>query len=199
MSNHSILFTPRLNHAIQVATKAHQGQFRKITHTPFISHPFSVMLIASPFTSQEDTLIAALFHDILEDVPANIYSESNMTKDFGTQVTNIVKDLSEVKQQDSQKLPWQQRKTSYLDHLRTVQNPETLLISLSDKIHNLSSILEEYQLLGEDLWPNFGGNKERQLWYHSSLLEIFQNKPLPASLLRKYQELVSSFNSIINT
>jgi (p)ppGpp synthase/HD superfamily hydrolase len=64
-----IAFSSRLNHAIRVATRAHEGQFRKGSDTPCIAHPMAVAMITQQYLEDEDLFIAALFHDILEDVP----------------------------------------------------------------------------------------------------------------------------------
>ena len=71
-----INYTQRLEHAINIATFAHRNQKRK-SELPYIVHPFSTMLIASNVT-EEDVLIACLFHDIFEDVPEE-YSRQQMT------------------------------------------------------------------------------------------------------------------------
>lgn len=42
------------------------------------------------------------------------------------------------------KKPWKERKTAYLRHLEIVYDTEALVISAADKIHNLSSIVVDY-------------------------------------------------------
>ena len=62
-------YSDRINQALIVAAKAHSGQTRKGTNIPYITHPVAVALLASDYTDDEDVIIGALFHDILEDVP----------------------------------------------------------------------------------------------------------------------------------
>ena len=70
---------------------------------------------------------------------------------------------------------WEPRKLSYLEHLRTAPD-EVLLVSLADKVHNLRSILRDYQDLGESLWDRFTASREETLWYYETLLEIFSRR-----------------------
>ena len=49
--------SPRLEKAIEVATKAHEGQLRK-TGEPYIIHPLAVMKILQEWNMDEDTIIA---------------------------------------------------------------------------------------------------------------------------------------------
>ena len=62
---------PRLKQAIAVATAAHEGQFRK-TGEPYIIHPLAVMKILEEWNMDEDTIIAGVLHDTVEDTPLTL-------------------------------------------------------------------------------------------------------------------------------
>ena len=70
--NQEFTASPRLIRAINTAAWAHRDHVRKGTDIPYISHIFGVMHLVSEVTDDEDVLIAALFHDILEDVPEEL-------------------------------------------------------------------------------------------------------------------------------
>ena len=82
----SLTWTPTLDRALAVAARCHAGQTRKDEPTPYIAHPVAVALIVSDFTDDEDVAVAALLHDVLEDVPPSVYSAADMTADFGERV-----------------------------------------------------------------------------------------------------------------
>ena len=67
---------PKLSSALALAVQAHEGQVRKSTNIPYISHPMAVASIALEFGATEDQAIAALLHDAIED--------------GGTQYANII-------------------------------------------------------------------------------------------------------------
>src|SRR5262245_5252668 len=60
-------YSDRLEHALRFAAEAHQGQVRKKTTIPYITHPFHVALILERHGFDEDTLVTALLHDVVED------------------------------------------------------------------------------------------------------------------------------------
>jgi (p)ppGpp synthase/HD superfamily hydrolase len=49
------------------ADQAHDGQLRKFTGLPYISHPMEVMQIVRGVTNDDDVLAAAVLHDVIED------------------------------------------------------------------------------------------------------------------------------------
>src|SRR5690625_5706703 len=80
----------RLLRAINAAAWAHDGQLRKGTEIPYISHAFAVMYLVSQQPGvDEDTQIAALFHDVLEDASER-YSAVTMEEEFGEDDVEIV-------------------------------------------------------------------------------------------------------------
>ena len=79
-----------INKAIEFATRAHAGQFRKGTRRPYIVHPIEVGDIVSTMTQDEEIISAAVLHDTIEDcegVSREILARENQDMD-GTQVCN---------------------------------------------------------------------------------------------------------------
>lgn len=183
------MITPKILQAITVATNAHNGQHRKGSDLPYISHPYSVMLFAAEITSDEDTLAAALLHDVLEDC-SDVYSEANMRRDFGDTVTDIVLDVTEKKRPD-EKASWKIRKDEYLAHLAHASE-QALIVSLADKTHNLTTLLEDYEQYGDMLWERFNAGKEQQLWFYASIADALSER-LNESTMRYYKNLVDQF------
>jgi GTP pyrophosphokinase len=82
------------------------------------------------------------------------------------------------------------RITRYIEHLETVDK-ETLLVSLSDKIHNARSILRDLRKpeVGITVWERFKGKKEGALWQYRQLANAFQ-RLLPGQLADELVEIV---------
>src|SRR5687768_15829819 len=96
--------TQRVRKAITKAAWAHRGQTRKDGKTPFIVHPFRVATIVSNYSDDEDVIVAALLHDVLEDAPDE-YSASQIEADFGAKVLDYIKGVSE----DTSAKDWRER------------------------------------------------------------------------------------------
>ncbi len=177
-----INYTERLDGALRKAAWAHEKaeQHRKGSDIPYIIHPVGVMIIASNVTDDEDILIACLMHDVLEDVDSSIYSETDMRKELGNRVVSIVLDVTK----DSEEKDWHARSKAYLHHLEPEACNEAVIVSSSDKIHNLKSILTDHAIQGDDLWQRFTTkNSSDQLWWYESILSVIIKRKAPTSLI----------------
>jgi len=184
--------TPRIQQAINLASRLHLGQVRKgDVDLPYISHPFSVAWILSNYTDDEDVIISGLLHDILEDVKGYYYED--LKRDFGAKVAGIVKGVSEDKDpniESDDKATWEDRKTKYLAGLDN-DSDESLMVCAADKIHNLQSMINAYQEKGEALWDSFNSPKEKKLWLYEEIAKTLQkrlNSPIVSELEAVYRE-----------
>ena len=108
--------TPRFTKAISLAARAHEGQNRKGTPIPYITHPVAVAGLVAQFGGDEDQQIAALLHDVLEDGGPQFAAE--IEREFGTRVLTIVEGCTDgVPDATGQKSPWAVRKQAYITHL----------------------------------------------------------------------------------
>ena len=192
-----IHFSSRLNHAIRVASRAHEGQFRKGSDTPYIAHPMAVAMITQQYMEDEDMFIAALFHDILEDVPKWTYSRENIRDDFGEEVLSIVEDVSEPNIDIPILAAWTERKNYYIEHISQTNNPKSIIVSIADKIHNMSEILREYETKGEDVWQNFHVDKGREIWFYEEVFNRVKNKEgVPEQAIRDYETILEQLRKL---
>lgn len=180
--------TTRLNRAMHVAAHAHRHHTRKGADIPYITHPYAVMLLASNETEDEDTLIACLFHDILEDVP-EMYSKEDMRREFGDTVVAIVEGVTK----DDTIKSWQKRSDAYIDHLRHQARRESVIVSAADKYHNLLSIIDDYEQVGDALWSRFNAGKERQLWWYAAVGEVLDERLPDLAITKQYTQLREGF------
>lgn len=125
--------------AQEFATYAHNsiGQIRKYTGEPYVVHPIAVANLVSEFTNDEEIIIAALLHDVVEDTP---YSIDDIRKLFGLRVASIVDELTDTPKniQPNRAL----RKA--LDRKRLAQaSVEAKMIKLADIYDNIKSIEDE--------------------------------------------------------
>ena len=151
----------QIEEAIEVAAEAHQGQYRKGTDTPYITHPYAVGLILMEAGCSEAVIIAGILHDTVEDTDLTL---AFIRERFGDAIANIVDGCSENKA-----LRWRARKTERIEALRRA-SPEVCTVTCADKLHNLRTIISEYDLIGDAVWDRFHGGVEDQAWYYRSVL-----------------------------
>ncbi|MEH7235084.1 HD domain-containing protein [Bacillus sp. JJ1562] len=149
--------------AIIVASRAHDGQYRKLTKIPYITHPLSVGLILMKINSRKELVAAGILHDTVEDTELSI---EDIKDGFGDEVAALVNGCSEP----DKSLPWEARKEHTISFLRTASE-DTRTVVCADKLHNIRSIIHDYEDQGEEVWRRFSRGKEKQEWYYRSVIE----------------------------
>jgi (p)ppGpp synthase/HD superfamily hydrolase len=189
--------TKKIQKALNLAAAKHNGQMRKSSKLPYIVHPFSVAIILSEFTDDENVIVAGLLHDLLEDVES--YSYQDLKNDFGQKIADIILGISEENDFDngeSEKETWKKRKLGYLKNLEK-QNQESLLICAADKIHNLKSMSRIYQEQKRGMWRDFNAPLEKQIWYYQAVIEILEIKLRNRQILKKLKREFDFFKKNI--
>ena len=151
----------KIDFAIEVAEQAHRGQFRKGTQIPYISHPRAVARILSDVGCSEELVIAGILHDTVEDTPLTL---DYIRENFGAKVADIVQGCSEP----DKSLTWEQRKQHTVEFLKTA-SAEVRTVTCADKLHNLLTIIADYEAIGDDVWDRFSRGKRAQEWYYREL------------------------------
>lgn len=182
----------RIEQAWAMAARLHKEQRRKGGDIPYIRHLEAVADIVREHGGSEDQIIAALLHDGPEDV-GGLRTLEEICDSFGPHVARLVEDCSDSLSEDPKnKEAWGLRKERYIQHVRGESAAESLLVSLADKIHNLRSISEDQEALGEEIWNRFSRSKYATLWYYRALLVSFEGRAaeLPEALLEEMRQML---------
>ncbi len=129
----------RIKSAYLFAQKVHQGQ-KRLSGQPFISHPLSVAELIVDLNLDEDSIVAALVHDVLDECKAEVQL-GEIESRFGLDIALLVDGVSSFRQA-ANKFPIHQRS---VDEFRkflvaSVEDVRVLIIRLADKIHNARTL-----------------------------------------------------------
>lgn len=178
MEPHQLHLSDRFTRAIDYARILHIER-RKGTEIPYMAHLLGVASLVmgeaghAGFPVTEDMVIAALLHDAAED-HGGATRLRDVEVSFGADVSRMVAGLSDTLVEDpNQKESWEQRKQTYLDRLRH-EPSDVQLISAADKLYNAKSILDDYRIIGPEIWARFKRGHKLQLWYFNELIAIFK-------------------------
>src|ERR1700682_594022 len=130
-----------LQRAFRYAAEKHAGQTRKQTAVPYLSHLMAVASLVLEAGGDEDTAIAALLHDVVEDC-GGMPRLREVRKQFGSRVAKIVEGCTDSFVEP--KPEWMERKKNYLCEVKHA-DAETRLVSAADKLHNVRTILAGYR------------------------------------------------------
>lgn len=173
-----------INQAIEFATKAHEGQYRKGTKRPYIVHPIEVADIVTTMTRDEEVISAAVLHDTIEDCKG--ITEEVIAEQFGSRVASLVAAESEDKSKS-----WEERKSTTIHRLRTAPR-EVQMIALGDKLSNMRDICRDYPVVGDGLWKRFRMQSKRAIgWYYKGIRESLREAFQGEEAYEEYSRLVT--------
>ena len=171
--------------AVEVAAKAHENQYRKLTDIPYITHPYSVGLLLMKEGCREEVVCAGILHDTVEDTELMLDDINNQ---FGAEVASLVEGCSEPNKDAT----WEERKQHTIDGLLNASK-DIAMIVCADKLHNLRSIRNELDLIGEQAWEKFKRGRDKQEWYYRSILARLAIKLDTESI---FEELKNEVNRV---
>ncbi len=126
----------RITAAYDLAVAAHAAQKRD-SGEPYVIHPLSVAEILTTMQIDDDTIIAGLLHDVIEDTD---YTAAQISEMFGESVTTLVEGVTKLS-----KLNFHNRHEAQAENLRKMfmamaKDIRIIMIKLADRLHNMRTI-----------------------------------------------------------
>ncbi len=125
-----------LRRAFEYAERAHAGQTRR-SGEEFIHHPLGVARICAELHLDEQTIAAALLHDVIEDTESEV---DELRAEFGADVSLLVEGVTKLT-----RISFQSREQAEAENYRKMivamaQDVRVILIKLADRLHNMRTI-----------------------------------------------------------
>jgi len=141
------------------AHQFHQQQKRKGKDVPYIVHPLAVGLLLAHAGAKEETIVAGILHDTIEDsTPEHKVTKQILSERFGPEVARLVASVSET----DKTLPWAERKRRALEDIARFDE-ESVLVKSADVICNAEELLSDYARDGDEVFSRFNAGKEKYL------------------------------------
>ena len=126
----------RIHAAYEVAKTAHSGQKRK-DGSPYVTHCVAAADIAADIGLDEDSIVAALLHDVIEDTEL---THDDIARQFGTSVADIVEGVSKLT-----RVQYTSKEDEQMENLRKMlmamaKDIRVILIKIADRLHNMRTM-----------------------------------------------------------
>lgn len=195
-------YSDRINHAFAFAAKHHDQQVRKGTRLPYFTHPANVAVILTRYGCDEDTVLAGILHDVIEDCARAQYTrqslEQRIRDKFGDEVVSTVLMVSKREADDEgNPLSMAEENEDYLRRLADASD-RARWVCAADKIHNGGSLLADLRRMRDvadhdTVWGRFKlGRAGTVTWYRSvyaRLKEVGFEAPIMEELRETAEEL----------
>jgi guanosine-3',5'-bis(diphosphate) 3'-pyrophosphohydrolase len=125
-----------IRRAFAYAENAHRGQTRR-SGEDFIHHPLGVAQICAELHLDEQTIAAALLHDVVEDTSTDL---EELRTEFGGEIAQLVEGVTKLSG-----ITFRSREQAEAENYRKMivamaQDVRVILIKLADRMHNLRTI-----------------------------------------------------------
>ena len=126
----------RIRAAYETAKTAHEGQKRK-DGSPYVSHCVAAADISVDLGLDEDSVIAALLHDVIEDTTL---THADIAQDFGAAVADIVEGVTKLT-----RMQYATKEEEQMENLRKMlmamaKDIRVILIKIADRLHNMRTM-----------------------------------------------------------
>jgi GTP diphosphokinase / guanosine-3',5'-bis(diphosphate) 3'-diphosphatase len=129
----------KLFDAFKYADNAHSSQLRK-DGSPYITHPLAVASIVADLELDQDSIIAAMLHDTIEDTGV---THEEVAQRFGTTVADLVEGVTKLT-----RVQFNTREEKQMENLRKMllamsKDIRVVLVKICDRLHNMRTM--QYQ------------------------------------------------------
>jgi (p)ppGpp synthase/HD superfamily hydrolase len=191
-------YSDRINHALAFAAKHHDRQVRKGTRPPYITHPASVAIILTRYGQDDDTVVAGLLHDVVEDCVRENWThemlQERIGEKFGADVLEVVLMVTYRKvDDDGNEMDKQERNADYLMRLAQA-NEAARWVCSADQIHNASSVLADLRRTvdPESVWGRFSVGKEGTIRWYRAVYERLKELGFAGTILSELREVAEA-------
>jgi hypothetical protein len=192
-------YSDRINHALAFAAKHHDRQVRKGMRLPYATQAANVAIILCRYGRDDDTVVAGILQDAVEDCVRERYSrdmlEQRIGEKFGLDVLDTVLAVSKrLLDDDGVELSHDERRDDYLVRLSDADE-RARWVCAADKLHNSCNTLADLRrtIDPDTVWGRFSGGREGLTrWYrrvYDRLTEVGFTGSIMVELSRAVQEL----------
>ncbi|MCR4601070.1 MAG: bifunctional (p)ppGpp synthetase/guanosine-3',5'-bis(diphosphate) 3'-pyrophosphohydrolase [Clostridia bacterium] len=125
-----------IKRAYLTAEEKHEGQKRK-SGEPYIIHPVEVAKILADLGMDDETIVAGLLHDVVEDTD---YTTEQLEDEFGKEVEQLVDGVTKLGAIGFETKEEAQAETLRKMFLAMSKDIRVLIIKLADRLHNMRTI-----------------------------------------------------------
>jgi (p)ppGpp synthase/HD superfamily hydrolase len=196
-------YSDRINHALAFAAKHHDRQVRKGTRLPYLTHPANVAIILTRYGCPEDTVVAGILHDVVEDCVRDGYSkemlEQRIGDKFGDSVLGTLLGVTQRRtNDDGEELSSAERKLDYVERLVSADE-SARWVCAADKLHNANSLLSDLRRTIDpgSVWSRFNVSPDATIQWYRDVYKQLRDIGFDAPIMNELRSAVEALEEHI--
>lgn len=189
-------YSDRINHALAFAAKHHDQQVRKGTRLPYLTHPANVAIILTRYERDDQTVVAGILHDVIEDCVREAYTrqmlEQRIGDKFGGDVLDTVLAVTQRRlDDDGVELSYDERRDDYVERL-SLAGDAARWVCAADALHNAATLLADLRrtIDPDTVWRRFTANREDTARWYRRILDRLRSVGFQGDILRELEHVV---------
>jgi (p)ppGpp synthase/HD superfamily hydrolase len=195
-------YSDRINHAFAFAAKHHDRQVRKGTRLPYLTHPANVAIILTRYGRDEETVVAGILHDVIEDCVREGWTHEMLSEriaaKFGDAVLETVLAVTKRRTDgDGLEFSREEVRTDYLERL-VAASESARWVCAADKVHNAGATLADLRrtIDADTVWGRFGGGRDGTLQWYRDVSARLHAIGFDAPILAELDQLISELGAV---
>jgi (p)ppGpp synthase/HD superfamily hydrolase len=194
-------YSDRINHAFAFAAKHHDRQVRKGTRLPYLTAPANVAVILTRYGQDDDTVIAGILHDVVDDCVREHWTLTEMQErigeKFGETIIDTILEITARKYDDEgNELDKDERRADHLSRIGTASE-RARWVCAADKVHTANAILADLRRTvdPDSVWNRFALGRDGTVRWYRAVYERLHAVGFTAPILDELRAVVDALDA----
>ena len=191
-------YSDRINHALAFAAKHHDQQVRKGTRLPYVTRPANVAIILARYDQDEQTIVAGILQDVIEDCVRDAVSlpmlEQRVGDKFGREVLDTALAITQRRlDDDGIELSHDDRRDDLVERMARA-GERARWVCAANELHAANTILADLRRTIDPniVWGRFTGGKDATIRWHRRVFDRLSEIGFNAPIMTELRAVVSA-------
>ena len=191
-------YSDRINHALAFAAKHHDQQVRKGTRLPYVTRPSNVAIILARYDQDEQTIVAGILQDVVEDCVRDAFSlpmlQQRVGDKFGSEVLDTALAVTPRRMDDDGiELSHDDRRDDFVERMSKT-GERARWVCAANELHGANTILADLRRTIDPniVWGRFTGGKDTTVRWHRRVYDRLTDIGFDAPIMTELRAVVTA-------
>ena len=193
-------YSDPINHAFAFAAKHHDQQVRKGTRYPYLTAAPNVAVILARYGQDDQTLVAGILHDVVEDCVRDGYTPEMLHRRIGEKfsepvLASVLAVIERRYDDEGIELSHLERKEDQLDRLAQADE-RSRWIAAANHLQAGGTLLADLRRTDfpESVWTRFSAGREATIQWYARFHEQLADVGFHAPIMNELREIAEALN-----